>query len=53
MVKDILALVTFWGKIEKDPGIQHAVVITMMITQEGLIINTFLLNYKHWSVVIR
>ena len=51
MVKDIIALVTFWGEIVKDPGIKHEVAVTIMITLEDLIINTFLLWYKHWSVV--
>ena len=51
MVKDIIALVTFWGEIVKDPGIKHEVAVTLMITLEDLIINTFLLWYKRWSVV--
>ena len=43
MVKDIIALVTFWGEIVKDPGIKHEVAVTMMITLEEMIINTFFL----------
>ena len=31
MVKDILALVTFWGEKVKDPGIKHEVAVTMRI----------------------
>ena len=51
MVKNILALVTFWCIKVKVPGINHEVAVTMMITLKGLIINISLLQYKHWSVV--